>query len=713
MRTKTLLSILLSLSTGPALTGEPPLLSAIPRGFAIVDVKPFCNMGWTDEQGGDGEGGWSDQGENDMPNAPVGLRDCRGIPCDIIDAEKNNEKSVIVLKSGNLTKGLPLVAIPLKGARAEYVYVLQAAAWLRGGAAKFTLIYEDGSKSKTLQAWENIRVCNWWRPTDGAMYKVAFVTKNAVCDAVGMVVMVWRNAKPEKALKSLLIESYNKDTVMIIAGVTLSQHKEIAFKSDRAVLVLAAKGNARSSPKGKRPRYRQKFFYPPLSAHEDNRNYRHVHAHASAYKKLLENPDRVERLAESLLADEEQNEIYSRVLGPSHLVEHEEKAEWPLIGEVFDRLQEKGELRATITAADLLLKTVATASASGRRDRRIAQFPDGLCERAAGLLDHADPVVQAMAEWMLSLRFKKQNRATNRLSGLFPEKDRQKPWSRKWWSRQAESFLTDDYCRQLVHVDRHRALSGLETEVDKIEGRMRRLLGAPSSYADGTDELRQAFSNKVRDIRSAMKSGDLLAAHQAYPALRRSARALLAAVRRDFPREGVAFMTQCRIPGGDWNVNMAVTTGTNMPGGDIHWKEGSDPADGAVPFGLQQKIGAGSPRGIDLSWEADKTVFSYWNQPIDPKIVPHGWNTHENAHIYELDVASGKIQQLTNSPGDNDIEPCYLPNGDVIFASDCSSFGNQCAGSFIQDKRCTTLSPSFYNQRDSSVVPAQAKLGQE
>jgi hypothetical protein len=84
-------------------------------------------------------------------------------------------------------------------------------------------------------------------------------------------------------------------------------------------------------------------------------------------------------------------------------------------------------------------------------------------------------------------------------------------------------------------------------------------------------------------------------------------------------------------------------------------------------------------------------VFSYWNQPIDPKIVPQGWNTRRNAHIYELDVATGAVRQLTDSPGNNDIEPCYLPSGDVVFASDRSSFGNQCAGPFIQDKRCTTL----------------------
>ena len=72
-----LLTVSLSFAAVSAFASEPPLLSSVPAGFSTIDIRPFCNMGWTDERAGDGKGGWSDQGDNDMQNAPLGLRDCR------------------------------------------------------------------------------------------------------------------------------------------------------------------------------------------------------------------------------------------------------------------------------------------------------------------------------------------------------------------------------------------------------------------------------------------------------------------------------------------------------------------------------------------------------------------------------------------------------------------------------------------------------------
>jgi len=113
------------------------------------------------------------------------------------------------------------------------------------------------------------------------------------------------------------------------------------------------------------------------------------------------------------------------------------------------------------------------------------------------------------------------------------------------------------------------------------------------------------------------------------------------------------------------------------------------------PQGLSSTSGAvitrhgGAVRGIDVSWESDRVLFSYWLKPFAER--HHIGYERKNAHIFEIDLASRAISQLTNSPGDNDIEPVYIPDGTVVFASDRSSFGNQCAGPFTQDKRCTTL----------------------
>jgi hypothetical protein len=56
----------------------------------------------------------------------------------------------------------------------------------------------------------------------------------------------------------------------------------------------------------------------------------------------------------------------------------------------------------------------------------------------------------------------------------------------------------------------------------------------------------------------------------------------------------------------------------------------------------------------------------------DGKRVLFAWRksmTEDDYHLYEMEVDSRKIRQLTSGKGFADIEPCYLPNGDIIFNS--------------------------------------------
>ena len=43
-------------------------------GFRMLDLKPIVNMDWRDEVWGDGRGGWTDQGDNDMRQVTVGIQ---------------------------------------------------------------------------------------------------------------------------------------------------------------------------------------------------------------------------------------------------------------------------------------------------------------------------------------------------------------------------------------------------------------------------------------------------------------------------------------------------------------------------------------------------------------------------------------------------------------------------------------------------------------
>ena len=357
---------------------------------------------------------------------------------------------------------------------------------------------------------------------------------------------------------------------------------------------------------------------------------------------------------------------------------------------LFDELTGQDDLHSTIAAADLLLLTVREVKRSSYGETsEIVNFPDDLMDRAASLLDHPDPVVQAMAEWTIALRVKKQNEMTRKLYRLLVPGQCEKGWYATWRKRPSERDLRDDYGRQLVHLGRHRTPSGLQEELDKVAGRIEKIAAAPGSR-DASDELAR-FRDALEATRRASAGADLLVAHKAYIDLRMAAREVVRAARSEFPEEGLVFYTNPRITGGVWNVNVVVTGRTNVPAGDIYVKRSSDPAAPARPLDVMEKLGGGSVRGLDLSWEADRLLFSYWLQPIGEQYKPFGWDHSKSANLYEMSLRDRGITRLTDNPAHNDVEPCMLPDGSYVFASDRNPFGNQCAGPFLQNKRCTSL----------------------
>jgi len=63
-------------------------------------------------------------------------------------------------------------------------------------------------------------------------------------------------------------------------------------------------------------------------------------------------------------------------------------------------------------------------------------------------------------------------------------------------------------------------------------------------------------------------------------------------------------------------------------------------------------------RDPDVSFDGGKIIFS-WKK-----------SAHEDDyHLYEYEVATGTVRQLTFGLGYADYEPCVQPNGDIIFNS--------------------------------------------
>jgi hypothetical protein len=66
----------------------------------------------------------------------------------------------------------------------------------------------------------------------------------------------------------------------------------------------------------------------------------------------------------------------------------------------------------------------------------------------------------------------------------------------------------------------------------------------------------------------------------------------------------------------------------------------------------------GTLRDPDVSFDGKKIAFSMRN------------DLHaDDYHLYDYDVETGKVRQLTFGLGFADIEPCYLPDGDILFPS--------------------------------------------
>ncbi|MBN8456316.1 MAG: hypothetical protein J0M04_00525 [Verrucomicrobia bacterium] len=66
----------------------------------------------------------------------------------------------------------------------------------------------------------------------------------------------------------------------------------------------------------------------------------------------------------------------------------------------------------------------------------------------------------------------------------------------------------------------------------------------------------------------------------------------------------------------------------------------------------------GALRDPALSWDAKRLAFA-WKKSL----------REDDYHLYELDLATKALRQVTTGSGVADYEPAYLPNGDFVFAS--------------------------------------------
>lgn len=146
----------------------------------------------------------------------------------------------------------------------------------------------------------------------------------------------------------------------------------------------------------------------------------------------------------------------------------------------------------------------------------------------------------------------------------------------------------------------------------------------------------------------------------------------------------------------------------SRPGGDICILDNPFSVNGSeqkVTSLINGQLGPGHIRGIDLWWDADRVVFGYAKQPnfdFDPwpwpgcgeRLIGHDLRlSQEPIHIFEIGTDGSGLRQITDHEMWSDLDPAYLPNGDVVFVSERCGFSLQCNnGPFHDETSCNLYS---------------------
>jgi hypothetical protein len=332
-----------------------------------------------------------------------------------------------------------------------------------------------------------------------------------------------------------------------------------------------------------------------------------------------------------------------------------------------------------------------------------------VCEKAANYLHHPDPFTRAMAEWAISTRV---NWEAN-LSLADPEKYINESWYREWISsRTTERILENDYFRQAWALGIYRSPSALLRDAGEI---MKRTLKMATEFPDSENnkklkDLENELSNIYSQFQVDYRDNEIsLAGAQDYWLQMRLLSRSIIMNNPDLDFGETVFSTRHANHSGE-NITNGAKTYINKPGGDICVKKGFDPGSGLTNL-IKGRLGPGHTKGIDLWWDADRIVFSWVKQPDYFKDTIHesdqGFDDYMHgasgpAALYEISLRGKKIQKITQQDYNADIEPTYLPNGDIVFSSSRGDFGSQCSGHFFQNKKIVNLyrtSPDGQNIR--------------
>ncbi|MBL4868680.1 MAG: PD40 domain-containing protein [Pseudomonadales bacterium] len=93
-------------------------------------------------------------------------------------------------------------------------------------------------------------------------------------------------------------------------------------------------------------------------------------------------------------------------------------------------------------------------------------------------------------------------------------------------------------------------------------------------------------------------------------------------------------------------------------GGDLFYRSSTSPSAGEINLTITETQGVGDVQGVSVSFDGDTLLFSM-RRPQD-----------QTFNIWRYEIAAAELSAVLLDDRGNDIDPAFLPNGNIVFSSD-------------------------------------------
>lgn len=182
--------------------------------YLALPLDAVGNRGLTDERADDGQGGWTDQGENDLHTFAPGRYTFLGLPFSIgtkVAVLRGKERPAFPLQTEAL-------AVNARLARLAFLHTCAWSADFRQPIAEYVVTYDDGQTAR-IPVRYGLDVNDWWGAREPLSARLAWAGHNGTAQ-VGLFVMTWENPRPDTLVKSLQCVSLDRGATPVWLAVT-------------------------------------------------------------------------------------------------------------------------------------------------------------------------------------------------------------------------------------------------------------------------------------------------------------------------------------------------------------------------------------------------------------------------------------------------------------------------------------------------------------